>query len=93
MTKTKTFAPSLRANGSRERAPHDRLREAIHRPPRCGWLKDCYGVSWQIVPTALLQYLGGTDPAGAQRAMQAMLKMIKLDIAGLKLAYEGKSAA
>ncbi len=60
---------------------------------RCGWLKDRYGVSWQIVPTALAQYLGGADRAGAQRAMQAMLGMVKLDIAGLKRAYEGKSAA
>jgi predicted 3-demethylubiquinone-9 3-methyltransferase (glyoxalase superfamily) len=60
---------------------------------RCGWLKDRYGVSWQIVPTALVQYLGGPDRAGAQRAMQAMMGMVKLDIAGLKRAYEGKSAA
>jgi predicted 3-demethylubiquinone-9 3-methyltransferase (glyoxalase superfamily) len=60
---------------------------------RCGWLKDRYGVSWQIVPTALVQYLGGPDPAGARRAMQAMMGMVKLDIAGLKRAYEGKSAA
>ena len=59
----------------------------------CGWLRDRYGVFWQIVPTALLQYLGGPDRAGAQRAMQAMLQMTKLDIAGLKKAYEGKSAA
>jgi predicted 3-demethylubiquinone-9 3-methyltransferase (glyoxalase superfamily) len=56
---------------------------------RCGWLKDRYGVSWQIVPTALPKYLGGADRAGAQRAMQAMLAMSKLDIAGLKKAYEG----
>ena len=60
---------------------------------RCGWLKDRYGVFWQIVPTALVQYLGGPDKAGAQRAMAAMLQMVKLDIAGLKRAYEGKSAA
>jgi len=60
---------------------------------KCGWLKDRFGVSWQIVPTALVQYLGGPDPAGRQRAMQAMLQMVKLDIAGLKQAYEGKSAA
>src|SRR5450432_311747 len=46
---------------------------------RCGWLKDRYGVSWQIVPTALVQYLGGSDPAGARRAIQAMMQMVKLD--------------
>ena len=56
---------------------------------RCGWLKDRYGVSWQIVPTALPKYLGGPDREGAVRAMQAMMQMIKLDIAGLKKAYEG----
>jgi predicted 3-demethylubiquinone-9 3-methyltransferase (glyoxalase superfamily) len=50
-------------------------------------------VFWQIVPTALVQYLGGPDKAGAQRAMAAMLQMVKLDIAGLKRAYEGRSAA
>lgn len=55
---------------------------------RCGWLKDRFGVSWQIVPSALVKYLGGPDRAGAQRAMQAMLKMNKLEIAGLKGAYE-----
>jgi predicted 3-demethylubiquinone-9 3-methyltransferase (glyoxalase superfamily) len=60
---------------------------------RCGWLKDRFGVSWQIVPSALVKYLGGPDRDGAQRAMQAMLKMNKLEIAGLKGAYEGKSAA
>src|SRR5260370_39238417 len=60
---------------------------------RCGWLRDRYGVSWQIVPSALPKYLGGADAAGAQRAMQAMLGMIKLDIEGLRRAYEGKSAA
>jgi predicted 3-demethylubiquinone-9 3-methyltransferase (glyoxalase superfamily) len=60
---------------------------------QCGWLKDRYGVSWQIVPTALVQYLGGPDAAGSQRAMQAMMQMVKLDIAGLKKAYQGKPAA
>ena len=60
---------------------------------QCGWLKDRYGVFWQIVPKALMTYIGGSDSAGAQRAMQAMLGMVKLDIEGLKRAYEGKSAA
>ena len=60
---------------------------------RCGWLRDRYGLYWQIVPSILPELLGGPDRAGAQRAMQAMLKMVKLDIAELKKAYEGKSAA
>jgi len=74
----------------------DRLWDALSEGgsvERCGWLRDRYGVSWQIVPTALVQYLGGPDRAGAQRAMQAMLGMVKLDIEGLKRAYEGKPAA
>ena len=48
---------------------------------------------WQIVPTALMTYIDGSDSAGAQRAMQALLDMVKLDIEGLRRAYEGKSAA
>jgi predicted 3-demethylubiquinone-9 3-methyltransferase (glyoxalase superfamily) len=57
---------------------------------QCGWLKDRFGVSWQIVPADLGKYIGGPDPAGAQRAMQAMLQMKKLDITALQRAYEGK---
>jgi len=57
---------------------------------QCGWLKDKFGLSWQIVPTALGELLGGPDPVKAQRAMQAMLQMRKLDIAALQRAYEGK---
>jgi predicted 3-demethylubiquinone-9 3-methyltransferase (glyoxalase superfamily) len=60
---------------------------------QCGWLKDRYGVSWQIVPAALKEYIGGSDAAGAQRAMQAMLQMVKLDVEGLRKAYEGQAAA
>jgi predicted 3-demethylubiquinone-9 3-methyltransferase (glyoxalase superfamily) len=80
-----------------DQAEVDRLWDALlsngGQAERCGWLRDRYGVFWQIVPTAFVQYLGGSDPARAQRAMQAMLQMVKLDIAGLKRAYEGKSAA
>jgi predicted 3-demethylubiquinone-9 3-methyltransferase (glyoxalase superfamily) len=54
----------------------------------CGWLKDKFGMSWQIVPTALGQLLGDKDPRKAQAVMQAMLKMTKIDIAALKRAYE-----
>ncbi len=56
---------------------------------QCGWLKDQYGLSWQIVPTALGNIIGGPDPAGAQRAVQAMLQMRKLDAAVLQQAYDG----
>ena len=51
---------------------------------RCGWLKDKYGLSWQIIPTALGQLLGNPDPQRAGRAMQAMLKMGKIDIQKLR---------
>jgi predicted 3-demethylubiquinone-9 3-methyltransferase (glyoxalase superfamily) len=55
---------------------------------RCGWLKDKYGLSWQIIPTALGELLGAKDAVKAQRVMQAMLQMDKIDIQGLKRAYE-----
>jgi len=55
----------------------------------CGWLKDRYGLSWQIVPTALGQMMSDPDPGKARRVMTSMLKMKKLDIAALKKAYEG----
>jgi predicted 3-demethylubiquinone-9 3-methyltransferase (glyoxalase superfamily) len=54
----------------------------------CGWLKDRYGLSWQIIPTALGELLGDPDPERAGRAMQAMLKMSKIDIDGLRRAAE-----
>jgi predicted 3-demethylubiquinone-9 3-methyltransferase (glyoxalase superfamily) len=56
----------------------------------CGWLKDRFGLSWQIVPTALPKLLGDPDPERAQRAMQAMLGMKKLDIAALQKAAAGE---
>lgn len=57
---------------------------------QCGWLKDKYGMSWQIIPTTLVQLLSDPDSAKAQSVMQAMLQMKKIDIAGLKNAYEQK---
>jgi predicted 3-demethylubiquinone-9 3-methyltransferase (glyoxalase superfamily) len=54
------------------------------KPIQCGWLVDKYGLSWQIVPTALPRLLQDPDAAKANRVMQAMMKMIKLDIAGLE---------
>ncbi len=59
-------------------------------PGRCGWLKDRWGLSWQVIPRALGECLNGKDRDGAQRAMQAMLKMNKLDVKKLKAAYKGK---
>ena len=55
---------------------------------QCGWLKDKFGLSWQIVPTVLGKLLGDKDPQKANRVMQAMLKMKKLDIQGLQQAYD-----
>jgi predicted 3-demethylubiquinone-9 3-methyltransferase (glyoxalase superfamily) len=57
-------------------------------PGNCGWLKDKYGLSWQIIPTALGELLGDPDPEKAGRVLQAMLKMNKIEIEGLKQAYE-----
>jgi predicted 3-demethylubiquinone-9 3-methyltransferase (glyoxalase superfamily) len=55
---------------------------------QCGWLKDRYGVSWQIIPTALGQLLQDKDPQKSQNVMQAMLQMTKIDIETLRRAYE-----
>ncbi|BBB47197.1 VOC family protein [Pelolinea submarina] len=57
---------------------------------QCGWLKDRYGISWQIVPDILGELLADPDPVKAQRVNQAMLGMIKLDISQLQAAYDGK---
>jgi predicted 3-demethylubiquinone-9 3-methyltransferase (glyoxalase superfamily) len=58
---------------------------------QCGWLKDRYGLSWQINPTILGELLADPDPKKAKRVMEAMLKMKKIDIAALKAAAEEKS--
>jgi predicted 3-demethylubiquinone-9 3-methyltransferase (glyoxalase superfamily) len=60
---------------------------------RCGWLKDKYGLSWQIIPTALGEMLQDQDPARSAQVMKAMLQMDKIDIAALRQAYEGQEAA
>jgi predicted 3-demethylubiquinone-9 3-methyltransferase (glyoxalase superfamily) len=58
-------------------------------PEQCGWLKDRFGLSWQIVPTVLSEMMADPDQAKAKRAADAMLKMVKLDIAALKAAHSG----
>ena len=60
------------------------------RKDRCGWLQDKYGLSWQIIPSALGKMLGDKDPEKSKRVMQAMLHMDKIDIKGLQQAYDGK---
>jgi len=59
-------------------------------PGQCGWLKDKYGVSWQIVPSVLLGMLQDADPARSKRVMEAMLQMTKLDIRRLQQAYDAR---
>jgi predicted 3-demethylubiquinone-9 3-methyltransferase (glyoxalase superfamily) len=59
-------------------------------PNRCGWLKDKFGLSWQIVPTALGRMLNDKDPTKSSRVMNAMLQMDKLDLGRLQQAYEGR---
>ncbi len=65
----------------------EKLSEGGEKGP-CGWLKDRFGVSWQIVPDILLELMSDPDPEKARRVTQAMLKMGKIEIAGLKRAYE-----
>jgi len=55
---------------------------------QCGWIKDKFGLSWQIIPNILGQLLGDKDPQKSKRVMQAMLQMVKIDSNGLKRAYE-----
>lgn len=67
----------------------ERLLEGGGRPDQCGWLVDRFGVSWQIVPSVLNELLRDPDGEKANRVMQAMLQMVKLDIAELQRASEG----
>ena len=80
-----------------DQAEVDRLWDALTadggEPGPCGWLKDRYGLSWQITPKALNDMLADPDADAARRAMEAMLKMGKLDEAELRRAFEGKAAA
>ena len=71
----------------------DRLWDALTEggsPVQCGWLKDRFGLSWQIAPTILLKMLADADRTKAKRVMEAMMRMIKIDIADLQKAYDGR---
>jgi predicted 3-demethylubiquinone-9 3-methyltransferase (glyoxalase superfamily) len=70
----------------------ERLSEGGSEGP-CGWLKDRYGLSWQVVPTGMEELFADPDPKRAERAMQAMLGMGKLDIAALRSAADGVPAS
>ena len=65
----------------------EKLSEGGEQGP-CGWLKDRFGLSWQIIPSILGELLGDPDPSRSQRVMKAMLQMSKIDIAGLKAAHD-----
>jgi predicted 3-demethylubiquinone-9 3-methyltransferase (glyoxalase superfamily) len=67
----------------------DKLTADGGAPGRCGWLKDKYGLSWQIVPKALGRLLGGSDGAKSKRVMDALMQMNKLDVNALQRAYDG----
>jgi predicted 3-demethylubiquinone-9 3-methyltransferase (glyoxalase superfamily) len=69
----------------------NRLQEG-GQESQCGWLKDKFGLSWQIIPSALMRLIGDPDPAKAKAAFDAMMKMKKIVIADLEKAVEGKAA-
>ena len=67
----------------------NRLLEGGGTPQQCGWLKDRYGLCWQVIPEILPRLLNDPDMAAAERTMQAMLQMIKVDVAALQAAHRG----
>jgi predicted 3-demethylubiquinone-9 3-methyltransferase (glyoxalase superfamily) len=77
----------------RDQAEVDHLWDALTadggKPVQCGWLKDKFGLAWQIVPTEFVAMMRDPDPARSKRAMQAMMQMVKLDMAALRQAVEG----
>jgi hypothetical protein len=77
---------------NKDGTPKDALTADGGQETQCGWLKDKFGVSWQIVPVQLEQYMNDPDPEKVQRVTQAMLQMVKIDVAGLQAAYEGVNA-
>jgi predicted 3-demethylubiquinone-9 3-methyltransferase (glyoxalase superfamily) len=80
---------------TRDQAETDRLANALSAVPeaeQCGWVKDRYGLSWQIVPAALTRLLAGPDKAKAKRAFEAMMEMKRIDIARIEAAAEAEPA-
>jgi predicted 3-demethylubiquinone-9 3-methyltransferase (glyoxalase superfamily) len=92
-----TFSPAISLFVKcADQAEVDRFWERLSdggKTEQCGWLRDRFGVSWQIVPTVLGEMMKDKDRTRVRRVAEAMLKMVKLDIAGLRKAYEGRAAA
>lgn len=90
------FTPAISfAIACADQAEVDRLWDALTdggAPDRCGWLKDRYGVSWQIVPSELIAMMKSRDTAKVSRMTEAMMQMARLDIAALRQAFEGEAA-
>lgn len=90
------FTPAISfAIDCADQAEVDRLWGALTdggAPDRCGWLKDRYGVSWQVVPSELIAMMKSKDTAKVRRMTEAMMQMVKLDIAALRQAFEGEAA-
>jgi predicted 3-demethylubiquinone-9 3-methyltransferase (glyoxalase superfamily) len=77
-----------------DQAETDRLTEALSAVPeaeQCGWVKDRFGLSWQIAPRLLIERMGDADPAKAKRVMEAMMQMKRIDIAAIERAYRGET--
>ena len=77
-----------------DQAETDRLTDALSAVPeaeQCGWVKDRFGLSWQIVPRVLIQYMADPDAAKAKRVMEAMMEMKRIDIAAIERAARGDS--
>ena len=89
-----TFSPAISFFvNCEDQAEVDRLWNQLSdggEQQQCGWLKDKYGISWQIIPTVLGELLGDEDPVKAQNVMEAMLTMNKIDIAELQKAYRSE---
>lgn len=78
-----------------DQAENDRLTDALSAVPeaeQCSWVKDKFGLSWQIVPRVLTKYLADSDHAKAKRVMEAMMTMKRIDIAAIERAYAGEPA-
>jgi predicted 3-demethylubiquinone-9 3-methyltransferase (glyoxalase superfamily) len=79
-----------------DQAETDRLSDALSAVPeaeQCGWVKDRFGLSWQIAPKVLIKGISDSDPAKAKRVMDAMMQMKRIDIAAIERAYEGEGVA